>query len=323
MNQLTITQWQEMTSGDRETYSRQLVDVLPTGFVFRKIDRYELGLQKHEVALFEFAGAIFALIPSAEVILGYDPNRFWEPSSEELESWNNTCVEYGISRSIHEQIAAVTLRPRMVRVGSMLVETSPRELGWETICPDTPEIKNDIESCKGYLIQSSKVIAALEGASLRVSQNASGIITAEICRHPTHGELCRVLLESSFRFPTSDEWEYICGSGAQTLFRWGDHIPCDRYPNEKKSGDADWNLHRIPNSFGINIAFDPYKRELLKEPDMTRGGDGGGTICGGSGFFMGWLTLATAYYESSVCKRDPKELIDPEFTIGRRVLALK
>jgi hypothetical protein len=25
------------------------------------------------------------------------------------------------------------------------------------------------------------------------------------------------------------------------------------------------------------------------------GGDGGGVVCGGAGFFLGWLTIATAY----------------------------
>lgn len=28
------------------------------------------------------------------------------------------------------------------------------------------------------------------------------------------------------------------------------------------------------------------------------GGDGGGATCGGSGFFLGWLTLATAYRDA-------------------------
>src|SRR5205814_9468821 len=45
-----------------------------------------------------------------------------------------------------------------------------------------------------------------------------------------HAELAEHFKTSGFRFPTSDEWEFACGSGEPTLFRWGDHAPCDRYP---------------------------------------------------------------------------------------------
>ena len=37
-----------------------------------------------------------------------------------------------------------------------------------------------------------------------------------------------------------DEWEYICGAGAETLFRWGDHVPCDCYPTDVSPAEAAW-----------------------------------------------------------------------------------
>jgi hypothetical protein len=43
------------------------------------------------------------------------------------------------------------------------------------------------------------------------------------------------------------------------------------------------------------IGRDPYRHEWTTEPGIVCGGDGGGAVCGGSGFFLGWLTLATAY----------------------------
>lgn len=132
---------------------------------------------------------------------------------------------------------------------------------------------------------------------------------------------------------------------APTLFRWGDHVPCDRYPTDVCPAEAawrrrwvlsagklerppegfasDWDYHRQPNGFGLLIASDPYKNELVAEFGITRGGDGGCTICGGAGFFIGWLTLATAYFEEHSCKHDPTESVSHGYTVGRRVLELR
>ena len=40
----------------------------------------------------------------------------------------------------------------------------------------------------------------------------------------------------------------------------------------------------VPNSFGLSIAYDSYKRELVDGKTLTIcGGDGGCNICGGMG----------------------------------------
>jgi hypothetical protein len=85
---------------------------------------------------------------------------------------------------------------------------------------------------------------------------------------------------------------------------------------------SDWDLHLRPNAFGVIVASTPYQNELVAELGMTRGGDGGGAVCSGMGFFVGWLTLATAYYEEAICKRDPNVPIRVGCTITRRVLPL-
>lgn len=45
-----------------------------------------------------------------------------------------------------------------------------------------------------------------------------------------------------------------------------------------------------PNFFGLSIAYDPYKREVVEADTLTTcGGDGGRNICGGLGILLGYL----------------------------------
>lgn len=45
-----------------------------------------------------------------------------------------------------------------------------------------------------------------------------------------------------------------------------------------------------PNFFGLSISYDPYMREVVKTEQFTTcGGDGGRSICGGLGIFLGFL----------------------------------
>src|SRR5581483_9373500 len=110
-------------------------------------------------------------------------------------------------------------------------------------------------------------------------------------------------------------------AGATTLFRWGNGSPCDRYPRSAASRDESsqgtaFDAHRNPNAFGLKIAFDPYIMENVEEMGVARGGDGGAAICGGAGCFLGWLPLATGYFEPELASTVE------EFGWVRRVLRL-
>jgi hypothetical protein len=100
------------------------------------------------------------------------------------------------------------------------------------------------------------------------------------------------LAARGMRLLTPDEWEHACGAGAPTLFHWGDHTPSDRYPTD------DDQPHRTPNAFGLTIAQNPLRDERTADPDVIVGGDGGNAIRNGSGFFLSWLTLATAFRDA-------------------------
>jgi hypothetical protein len=58
---------------------------------------------------------------------------------------------------------------------------------------------------------------------------------------------------------------------------------------------AVWDIHERPNLFGLRIAMNPHPVDLVADGPHALGGDGGCNICGGAGFFLGWLPLATAF----------------------------
>src|SRR5262245_53612135 len=135
---LTFDRWDRMAPKERVALARRLAGELPGGFTLRSVRLCRLGGQKHYVATYEFEGASFALIAGGKVTLGHDPDRPWEPTQEELESWQGTAEEYGIERTLREHVAAATLKPRTVRLRPFLMETTAGEVGWEPASPEDP-----------------------------------------------------------------------------------------------------------------------------------------------------------------------------------------
>ena len=338
-----LTEWRTLSSDRQSDVGRALAAELPREFRFVGVREFSMGDLTHRIALYSAHGSVFALIPGGEVQLGFDSSG-WEPNPDELESWTDTAEEYGIENTLAQHIEAATTPRRRVTIDPLLVETRATEIGWEPVGSDDPDVKELVDNLPsgGGPCTSSMCRGDRE---TRVTRDEAGNLTAEVAHQPTHESLLAAMHEKGFRYLTSDEWEYACGAGAPTLFRWGDHVPCDRYPTgispdedawrrewvrsdgelEYRSDgfELDWDYYRRPNAFGLIIAENPYNYEIVAEPNTTRGGDGGCTICGGAGFFVGWLTLATAYFESHACHVDPEHGISVGYTIGRRALRLK
>jgi hypothetical protein len=151
------------------------------------------------------------------------------------------------------------------------------------------------------------------------------------------------LARQGMRLPTCDEWEHACGSGAQTLFRWGDDTPSDFCPDDTCAEDRElkrvwalslgklryeepppgWTLHTDLNLFGLRIAMNPYQMDIVADDPWRLGGDGGVAICGGHGTFLGWLPLASAFrdYFSAAFAPDEDNVAD-EFHHVRRVIPI-
>jgi len=272
----TLDHWGALAADGREAAVRILAAALPAPFAFAGIHAHALGEQRHQVALFDCAGSAFALIPGGEITLGYDRERPFVPTERQRASWRATQEEYGCGE-LEEYLEYYLTPLRAVSLAPFLLEVDAVEQGLTPISVD---------------LALSGGVRGQRGGTLY-----SGIPVA-------HRDVVALLAGDGFRLPTSDEWEHACAAGARTLFRWGDDCPADHYP----SGDADalhfdFDLHRRPNAFGLRIGLDPYDWELVAEPSVMRGGDGGGVISAGAGYMAGWLTLATAFVDPEYHER--------------------
>lgn len=286
---LELQRWNSLRESDRLSLAEDLAKELPDGFRFIDIRPYSLGNQQNSIASFEYQSSRFSLIPGAEVTLGYGGS--FEPNAEQYESWLETVeCELPLEEDLDEYIISHTTALRTCKIKPMLIEVNSHEIGLERISQEEPVIQEILSE-----YPESKEVEVYQ--QYRVIRNSDSSIDAFRSVDKTHEQVVEEMISQGFRLPTSDEWEYVCGSGSCTLFRWGDDCPCDCYPIDDK---PDWIFHRIRNAFGLYIAQNPYNLEIIAEPKILRGGDGGSTICGGWGYFACWLPLATAFIDKEL-----------------------
>jgi len=85
-----------------------------------------------------------------------------------------------------------------------------------------------------------------------------------------------------------------------------------------------------PNFFGLSIAYDPYKMEIV-EDDVFKGGDGGCNICGGYGDFLGYLPCSPYYTQEHMNSinilddcivNEYDDELDGDFNFYRRIIRI-
>lgn len=335
----SFSEWQQASPAQKERAAHALARALPDGFAFDAVRSFDFAGRHADIAQFTLGDACFSLVPGATVRLGFDAAD-WTPTPDMVESWQDTARTYGIDESLHDHVDARTRERRTVTLGPLLVETRHAEVGWRKI--DSRDAR-----VRALLDKHPQGATQYDGVITRITVSDNGEVVAEQAdaRALTYAGIVRQDAGSGFRFPTPDEWEYLCGAGASTLFRWGNHVPCDRYPTDAVPDEAaseretaiegaraghpvaDFPRGRKfesdPNAFGLYIASDPYKEEVTTEAGLTCGGDGGCTICGGAGFMVGWLPLASAWNDADFCRHAPDDGIPVGYTVARRVLALE
>lgn len=268
------------------------------GLTFRELCKFSRWGQSCTTGVFEKCGREFVFVPGDTITLGWE--RFTVGMDQEnIAELDEVFSEWGIDCTPEEFIGESMAPVRQVTVGPMFVGRRLEKIGWESVSMDDPRITAHPE-----WLESLQRWADKGGQSLEISQTVrfehdDGGWHAWLC-HPTTYQKFRLSLlwEVTATLPTPDEWAYLCGGGCRTLFPWGDGMDYTMNLYHFEDPEANGRPYDVeePNFFGLSIAYDPYRRELVDGGDLTTcGGDGGRYICGGMGPLIGYLPCSPHY----------------------------
>lgn len=323
MDKLYRENYQKLPRNEREVILKDLANTKP-GFIFKCFERFERFGQITDTAVYEFENSEFIFVPGDTVKLGWDSFAIGMDSATRKELMKSL-EDYGVT-NLQEFLKENMSEVRTVNIRPMLVERKLNDIGWmrvdfESIDSSEDErVRKAIEDvksggCQQYIINEE----------LRLTKN-NDEITADIYEPISYDEFINDIIESGFRIPTEDEWEYLCGGGARTLFRWGDSFDYDMHLyhfEEITPNKTEYDLEKA-NQFGISIGYDPYKYEVLMDSkQFLKGGDGGCNICGGLGLVLGYLPVSTYYRDINTFELDYEEDLDGDFTFYRRIIRLE
>ena len=268
-------------------------------------------------AIFKYKESEFVFVPGDTITLGYEglPKNLSDESLEQLRYFSENLYEF-----LEEYIKDNFSKVREITIKPMLVERRLQIIGWRK--SDLDELKKfDIELLEEYNNFKDSGYNRLTLNETARFTKIEDNIEIELYEDITYDELYKNLKDDGFSLPSLNEWEYLCGGGCRTLFPWGDDIDYNMnllYYTEKANK---YDLEE-PNFFGLSIAYDPYKMEIIEANELTfKGGDGGCNVCGGFGEFLGYLPCSP-YYNQKTIDYDEEEL-DGDFNFYRRIVRIE
>lgn len=329
MNNFYNPYFANLLNDEKEMLIRDVVNSLSQKFTFQRMEKFSAFDQTTFTAVFDFQGNEFVFVPgNNKLILGWD--GFVDGiDNTTREDFENLFAEYEIESSVEDFIKTYMSPVREAKVKPLLVERIPHEIGWkdisfeEVITRTEGRIDEYIES---VISGKSKEYQIIKGNNILRIKNINNSVHTSFYDELSYDNFLKSLNEDGFDLASEDEWEYLCGGGARTLWKWGDSIDYSmsfRHFGDNREYDTD-----KPNCFGLKIAFDPYKYEVIAHSKyLLKAGDGGCNICGGGGIAFGYLPTATFYRDSNVeldneCCRDYLESIGGEYTNARRIVRL-
>ena len=266
-------------------------------------------------AIFKYKESEFVFVPGDTVTLGYEglPKNLSDESLDQLKYFSKNPNEF-----LEEYIRDNFSKVRKATIKPILVERDLQILAWR---------KSNLEELKDFysdLLKDHNEFKSSNYNRLTLDETArftkvGNDIEIELYDDISYEELCENLKDEGFSLANLDEWEYLCGGGCRTLFPWGDDLDYNmNLLYFSKEGNDKYDLEE-PNFFGLSIAYDPYKMEIIDNKSFSKGGDGGCNVCGGFGEFLGYLSCSP-YFNQVIDYEE--EYLNGDFNFYRRIIRI-
>jgi Uncharacterized conserved protein len=315
-------EYDKLSQVEREALLRSLTET-NMQFIFLRFEKFSRFGMQTDTAAYECDGREFVFVPGNTVTLGWESYAIGMDNDTRLDM-KESLEEYGIMDLdvfLRENMSPL----RTITVSPMLVERELNDIGWRRVSLESSELKPFQENIKEHFHLDTKYFSIHK--EMRIYRKNEEVV-AELYNPISFVDFLNQIHKNGFLLPTEDEWEYLCGGGSRTLFRWGDSFDYEmklyHFKAINENADAPYTL-QLPNQFGLSIAYDPYKQEVVENSEFfLKGGDGGCNICGGLGIALGYLPTAT-YFRSKCLSNDELDYrsdIGGNYTFYRRVVRL-
>lgn len=332
-------EYEKLSDAQREELLRAIASK-DARFHLLRFERFERFGRGTDTALYDGGGREFVFVPGDTVTLGWEDFIHGMNETTRVDL-SETLAEYGITDwlgFLRERMSPV--RERTIR--PLLVERHTQAIGWHRVDADGPEMapyRSEIAryTGRGYFEIHKEMRLRYE----------DGLLIAERYAPVSYEAFVAGIRAEGFSLPSEDEWEYLHGGGSRTLFPWGDSFDYDMKLRHFEEFQADYEkfcramekadgaIKKVcvgapyslqePNAFGLCIAHDPYRYEVMEDSEFfLKGGDGGCNICGGMGVMLGYLPLATYYRDPNIFDDNLDYLNDigGDYSFYRRILRL-
>ncbi|MCB9762937.1 MAG: hypothetical protein H6739_24260 [Alphaproteobacteria bacterium] len=319
---VTLKEWRSASDDDIRAFVGHLKEWLPEGLAVQEDGAGALPFCNEEgfvvVRDTRVEARTFVLVPGGAARLGFDAEA-WEIPSYVQKHWD--LVRAHLPGSFHDVdlrafVGARTSSPRDVALPALLVQRASAEVGWEPLPSEDPRYMQLLGSVPRWA-PAVLLHSVTDDGELRVrGVERPGYATVERRVSVSHAQVVETLAAAGQRLLSADEWEYACGGGTGQLFAWGPDCVLNGYPDDLPLSAFFQPNQRHP--FGLHMPWGHTTRwELVQDPDLRMGGDGGLRVSASVPFLEAWLPVATAWREVD---RPPPDFADGAWV--RRVVPL-
>lgn len=287
---------------EKYNYIMEKIKKLNIPFKIKGIEKFSMNGITNETVILEYENSEFVFVEGKNnITLGWDIEKcnigknviecfkkYYYDELDYLKEQKKDLIEY-----YNEKIKKAEQEEDINKINNLKEDME------EEINSIYPEEYKDM-TVDGFMDSAYSVIKNCV-SPLRTVNIGSMIVERDsmyLNRNMSYNELKEEINKSPFSIPTEDEWEYLCGGGTRTFFRWGDSLEkvLDEIFNiESVQNKKEDEILCAPNMFGLYINYDSYKYEIIDDENYIKSGDGGCSICGGDGIIYSAPIFSTFY----------------------------